>query len=215
MLEEFISFIVVGACFLYLLFRFYRNSVLYLKIFVAAIGCLFLGELYKFVYMISFERLPNMFNLEYLGMFGCFLFFTTANFGVMNHIIDDGDKQNRNKRLISLLPPCIIGVLFLLSVYYESNVDIKFMNFMLMIPVAVASYYSSKQILFSDMGLLFLKLIKPCNIMVLVMALLNGFYLLLRAMGNDMNNMIVNYGLLCSCVVLSFLLERSRRLWKI
>ncbi len=215
MFEELISFIFVGLCFLFLLFRFHGNKVLYLKIFVAAIGCLFLGELYKFVYIISFGQLPEMFNLEYLGIFGSFLFFTTANYGVMDHILDDGDKKNRGKRLISLILPILIGILFLLSVYCEENKGLKIMNFMLMIPTILASYYSCKQVIFPSMELLFLKLIKPCNVLVLVMAILNGLHLLFRALENDMLNMVINYCLLCSCIVLTFLLERSRKLWKI
>lgn len=215
MAEELISFIFVGLCFIFLLFQFKGNKILYLKIFVAAIGCLFLGELYKFTYVISFGQLPNMFNLEYLGIFGCFLFFTTANYGVMDHILDDGNKKNRSKRIASSILPIVIGALFLLSVYYESNLSLKVMNFMLMIPVVLASYYSCKQLVFPDMGLLFLKLIKPCNILVLLMALLNAMNLLFRALENDTLNMVINYCLLFSCIILSLLIERSRRLWKI
>lgn len=216
MLEEIISFSIVGLCFVFLVINFRKCSTLYLNIYVAAIGCLFLGELYKLAYIFSFGSLPEVFNLKYLGVFGSFLFFASANFGVMDHIVDDGSAENRRLRIFSLVAPLIVIILFTLGIYFEKNMDLKFMYFMLMIPIAFSSYFSCKQILFSDMDLLFLKLVKPCNGMVLVLGVLNGVGILIQSMGSmGVNNIIMDYLKLFLCVVLTFFLVRSRKLWKI
>lgn len=215
MLEEIISFLTIGICFLFLIIHFRNCSTLYLNIYVAAIGCLFLGELYKLVYIFSFGSLPEVFNLKYLGVFGSFLFFASANFGVMDHIVDDGSSENKKLRIFSLIAPLIILILFIYGICFEENIDLKFMYFMLMIPIVYSSYFSCKQILFSDMDLLFLKLVKPCNGVVLVMGLLNAVDILMQSICLLEVNQMINYGKLILCIILTFFLVRSRKLWKI
>ncbi len=215
MLEEIISFLIVGFCFIFLFIYFRNCSTLYLNIYVAAIGCLFLGELYKIVYIFSFGSLPEVFNLKYLGVFGSFLFFASANFGVMDHIIDDGSSENKKLRILSFVAPLVILILFILGISFEENMDLKFMYFVLMIPIVYSSYFSFKQILFSDMGLLFLKLIKPCNGVVLIMGFLNSVDIFVQSIGLLEVNQIVNYGKLILCIILTFFLIRGRKLWKI
>lgn len=216
MLEELIPLFVFAACFIFLIVKFYKKSgTLYLDIIVAAIGCLFLERLYKVIYIFSFDSLPSGFYLGYLGMFGCFLFLTSSNFGVIDHIMDDGSKGLGKYRIISLIAPVIVCGITFLSVSYAQDIMTKIFCVLLAIPIALASYFSLKQILFPDQEFLFLKLIKPCNFVALIMAILACFDIYTRMTGNDSYNQIIEYLMCVACLALTYFVERGHQKWEI
>ncbi len=211
---EWISFLVTGSCFLYLLSKIYKKkAALYLKIYIVAIGCFALGKLYEYVTIYSFGALPSGFNLKYMCIFGSFLFLSSANFGVMNHIMDDGSKEFRKYRLIALIAPLTIILFMLKNISLAPTTTFKSIFILLTLPIAFSSYYSLKQVILPDMGFLFLRLIKPCNIISLVLSLLTCISIYMQILNYDLFILkIITMGL---CLLLTFFIARSLNQWKI
>ncbi len=216
--------LVTAACFIYLLVRFYkRKAPLYLQIFLAAIGCLFLGKLYNLITAFSLGKLPAAFCPGDLGTFGCFLFLASANFGVMDHITDDGTQDFRKYRYAALLGPLCVLFITLLNMHCAAGAAAAVMCLLYAIPIGFASYYSLKQFMFPDMSFLFLKLIKPCNLIAFIMGLLSCAEIYVRmstpfpagSLGIVILFVIVNLLICAACVLLTIFLERSHRLWQI
>ena len=236
--------LVTAACFIYLLVRFYKKKApLYLQIFAAAVGCLFLGKLYCLITAVSLGELPTGFFPGDLGTFGCFLFLASANFGVMDHITDDGTQIFRKYRYAALLGPLCVLSVTLLSAHRAAGAPAAVMCLLYAVPIGFSSYYSLKQLLFPDMDFLFLKLIKPCNLLAFIIGLLSCAEIFVRmntaagctnrsaqaAGGPGAFNTAASAGvpgimiayvivslLTCAaCICLTIFLERSRRLWQI
>lgn len=214
MTEDWITFFGISSCFLYLLFKIYKKRVaLYLKIFIAAIGCYALGKLYSIVTIYSFGSLPEGFNLKYVCTFGSFLFLASANYGVMNHIMDDGSKDLRKYRLLALLGPiCVVG-LMLRNIHLATNDTLKIVYAILTIPIAFSSYYSFKQVLLPDMNFLFLKLVKPCNILISIISILACFGMNTQILENKPTLSCILTILFC--LLLTHFIARSLKQWKI
>lgn len=211
---EWISFLITGSCFLYLISKIYKKKVaLYLKIYIAAIGCFSLGKLYEYVTIYSFGALPSGFNLKYVCIFGSYLFLTSANFGVMNHIMDDGSKELRKYRLISSIAPLCIIIFMVINIHLVANKTLKIVYGLLALPIALSSYYSLKQLILPDMGFMFLKLVKPCNIISLVLSLLTCISIYMQIQGLD--SYILEYTTIALCLLLTFFITRSLNQWKI
>lgn len=212
---EWMSFLITGSCFLYLISKIYKKKVaLYLKIYIAAIGCFALGKLYEYVTIYSFGALPSGFNLKYVCIFGSYLFLSSANFGVMNHIMDDGSKELRKYRLFSLIAPICIILLMSINIHFVSNKTLKVVYGLLVLPIAFSSYYSLKQLVLPDMDFKFLKLIKPCNIISLVLSLLTCISIYMQQI-QGIASFILEIIPITLCLLLTFFITRSLNQWKI
>lgn len=162
---QFISFL---SAFIFGFVMFFNKKVaLYFKIITCSLGCYALGKLYIIIYILCFNEMYAGFNVGYLGLFGCFFFMLSANYGQINGILDNKEKNLRNKRLISLIIPIILTTLLTLMIISCDMLYQRVILFLL-IPAIIASYFSMKVIIFPDMGFEFIHHIRLCNVFILI-----------------------------------------------
>lgn len=168
---ELILTIVLGLCTVYGIFKCFRRRVaLYLQMEICALGCLFLGKLFSILSILCMGTAPEGFHVGYLGIFGCFMFLFSANYGQMDGLIDDKQKKYQVLRLISMVAPIILIVgLLVLAHSQMSKIELS-LEIVMMIPAVLSSYYSFKFLIFPDFGFGFVKAIRPCNFFSLAIA---------------------------------------------
>ena len=107
--------ICTAVSFTYGAIRFFRKGkALYLQMIVGGLGCMMLSRAFQFIVLATTGSMPEGFHIGMLGLVGGFMFFLSANYGQMDKLLDDGAREYRKYRLLSLIAPGVLAVLYLL-----------------------------------------------------------------------------------------------------
>lgn len=213
--QELLPFFGAGFAFIWGLTKFYKHKVaLYGNLILSGIGCFALGKLFGAVSFLTAGGLPEHFHVGYLGTFGCFLFIFSANFGQMDSLIDDGDKSMSRYRILSLGAPLLIIAIIIPAMLSAITLEMKIITIIMIIPVALASYYNVKHGIFPDMGFGFVKAIRPYNMCAFVMAVVSAISQVSEVMKINMVTFISDIMVAALCIAMIMSAERGTRLWK-
>ena len=209
-------FICTTIGFVYGISRFFKRvKAMYLQIIVCALGCMMLGRLFRVVMMVTEGGIPRGFHVGVLGTIGSFRFFFSANFGQMDHLLDDGAKDKRKYRLLALLAPAVIAAGYIPIVLSDSSLEYKIVCAVVVLFIMQASYFNLKHIIMPDVELGIVGSIRNYNILALVYALLSMAEMTLWISGNPAALWFI-YTLLCFVsLALVPVLERGVKKWTI
>lgn len=211
-----IPFLATAIAFGYGLWCFARKGpALYFQLLTFAVGCFMMGKLFCVLSLLSMGRLPYPFHMGYLGYLGCFAFLFSANYGQLDSIIDDGGNEIKKARMAGFLAPSILAVLLIILFLSDMEVINKGLLLIISLPALPGSYFNLKHLIAPDFDFVFLKVIRPCNVPILLIYLLsmtslffelNGFVLLA-----DIGSILVSL----SFITLIILAARGHNKWKI
>lgn len=132
-----------------------------------AFGCLGLSILFALCESLT-GKLIEGFSPEYLGYIGFFLFIISASYGNLDRIIDDNSRAIRPSRIISLIAPLIIIILFFIfCINVQLSLFYKIIYGILFILCAISCYYNLKHAIIPNVDFGFVKAIKPYNILAI------------------------------------------------
>lgn len=212
--QEVLPFLGAGFAFLWGATKLYkRKAAFYVNLILAGIGCFALGKLFGAVSFLTAGGLPEHFHVGYLGTIGCYLFIFSANYGQMDSLIDDGNKSMGRYRVMSLGGPLLIIAIVLPALFSAATLEMKIITTIMIIPVALASYYNVKHAIFPDMGIGFVKAIRPYNICAFVTAIMCAIAQMSEVMKLNTLELaadIITAGL---CIVMIMSAERGTKLW--
>ena len=155
--------------FLYGLFAFLMKKCgLYLKISAGALVCMMLARLLESVMHVSFFLVKYYFQIDILGFIGVFLFFLTANYGVMDSIADDKNRKNRIYRIIPLVAPLSFLGMYMVLLFSYIGIDLKISYGVLTAVIMLSSYYNLKFAIFPDVENGIISGLRIYNIMALL-----------------------------------------------
>ena len=147
-----------------------KKLPLYFQLSVAAVACLMLGYLFDICdYMVN-GVLEGGYVIGCLGSIGSFLFLLTASIGYIDGIIDDGSPAIKKCRVIALIAPALVLVLWGINMIANVSMDTKAVYTALWIPAAFSSYFNLKHAIIPDFDFGFIKAIKPYNIFLLLLS---------------------------------------------
>lgn len=191
-----------------------NKTALYFKLIVAAVGCFALGRLFVIVFLLVNRGFSDTFHLGYLGGIGCFAFLLSANFGQIDSIIDEGGKENRKYRLLALVAPIIVAAAYVVTILADTKTGMKAAVCLTAIPCVFCAYFDLKHIIFPDMGIGFVKAIRPCNISALGLVALQTAAIAVYAF--DFKTAASVLSLLCavSCFMIVFLAGKGAEKWR-
>lgn len=156
-----IGFTVGGICLLK------KGKPLYLQLFVIATGCRMLERLIVVVSMLCGVSDGDISVATFVGTFAYALFAFSANYGVMDKVVDDkSNKANKKYRRLALLFPLfLIGPAAFIIVQYIKNYSVYSGILMLVatLPVYGAAYYNFKFAILPEDEMGILKIIRPLN----------------------------------------------------
>ena len=209
----------VGAFsgFLYGAIRFFRpRASVYAQMITLAAGCMSLGRLYQVIRIVTIGESFDEFHLGLLGVIGCLLFLFSANFGLMDRIVDDGSKEYTKYRLLPAAAPALVTAFFLLFFLLSDQPrTVIIASFFVSVFVAEASYYNLKHLIFPDVEDGFFRCMRPYNLLALVFEFLSLSELFCLSRGLSLLVFItgVLMGILLPAIVLA--VDRGIKKWSI
>ena len=209
-------FICMAVSFTYGVVRFFKKGkALYLQMIVGGLGCMMLGRLFQFVMILTRGMLPDGFHIGTLGIVGGFLFFLSANYGQMDRLLDDGAAENRKYRLLGILAPLLMAVIycpiFLLNVETESIVVYGLMTAIIMF----ASYFNLKHFIFPDVEFGIIRSIRGYNLIALLLAALSVGEMILLSWGKILPILILCVAICAVSIAIVPILEKGVKKWTI
>ena len=151
---------------------FNKKAPLYVLMIVFGIGCAMLGRMFETLMLLTRHEIQSGFHVGLLGILGSFMFFMAANYGTMNMLVDDGSKELRKYRLISLAAPAVILAIYL---FYLSRVGFgadAIVSGVLTLVIMQASYFHLKHLIIPDVEDGIIRHIRHYNLVALIYALL-------------------------------------------
>ena len=209
--------ICAGFGFVYgLIHLIWPRKAQYTHMIVYGMGCVMIGRLFQTVSIFAFGELTSGFNLGMLGIIGCFQFFFTANYGVMDSLVDDGSKKYRKVRLTALAAPAVILALFGVYVYFAGIGIVTAVRFAGVLIIAATAYLHLKHILIEDVEFGLIRAIRRYNILGLAYAILTMLEMIVAVAPISPFFMIIVYQLICLVYLLIIPeLEKGVKKWTI
>ena len=153
--------------FIYGITKFFkRGKPLFLQSITMAMGSHALGSIYHLCQTLATETVLEGFTPAYLGRIGFFLFFLVASYAQMDRIVDDGTKQMRPARYVSLIAPLAAILLYLPNGLMDDlPVATKIATLLVWLPAVFSLYFNLKHAIIPDLDFGFVKAIKPYNVL--------------------------------------------------
>lgn len=193
---------------------FKKGKPLFLQSITMAMGSHALGSIYHLCQTLTAETILQGFTPAYLGRIGFFLFFIVASYGQMDRIVDDGSKQIRPSRFISLIAPLGVILLYLPNGFMEERPTATKVTYLLVwLPAIFSVYYNLKHAIIPNLDFGFIKAIKPYNILAVCLAFAE--LLCLTAWSYLYNTQLVVTSVIFAilCVALMFAAKKGAEKW--
>lgn len=154
---------------------FKKKKALYLKLITCSIFCMMYSRLFQVVSILTKGSLNKGFHIGILGIIGTFMFLFSANYGQMNGLVDDKSKKFVKTRIISLISPLLIFLMYLFFIINIDNIELKITYGIVTLFIMQCSYYCFKHIIIYDVYLGIIRSIRKYNILALILAFLSMF----------------------------------------
>ena len=209
-------FICMAVSFTYGVVRvFKKGKALYLQMIVGGLGCMMLGRAFQFVTLLTRGMLPEGFHIGTLGIVGGFLFFLSANYGQMDRLLDDGSVENRKYRLLGLLAPLAIAVIYCFVFLFRIETESIIVNAIMTAIVMFASYFNLKHFIFPDVEFGIIRSIRGYNLIALLLAVLSVGEIVLLLWGNMIPILILHVAICVVSLAIVPILEKGVKKWTI
>ena len=209
-------FICNAVSFTYGAIRFFRKGkALYLKMIVGGLGCMMLSRAFQFIALLTNGSLPSGFHVGTLGVVGGFLFFLSANYGQMDKLLDDGARENRKYRLISLIAPCVLAGIYASLFFIPAAAEWRLIYGVMVAIMMFASYFNLKHFIFPDVEVGIIRSIRGYNLIALLLALLSTGEIVLLALNLKTLLLILYIAICIVSLAIIPILERGVRKWAI
>ena len=184
-----------------------KKTPLYAKMIAGAVGCMMFGYLLAVIRRIAgFEE--RAFRLDYLTYIGVFLFLLTANAGLMDGLVDDGNKRVKKYRVIALAAPVAVLLLSAPVILSEIPAVSKICCGAVALFAAAASYFNLKHAVIPDVEFGVIHCVRAYNWIALLYAVLLTATLAARALGWEIAVLILS---ILTCVDMILILPMMKR----
>ena len=159
--------------FIYGVVKFFRpKKAVYAQMITFSAGCMAFGRLYQAIRLLTGGEIVNEFHLGVLGVVGSLMFLFSANFGLMDAIVDDGSPELRKYRTIPAAVSILAAAVYLVFFFFSDQpVIVKVIAFVGSFLIVMASYYNLKHFIIPDeFGII--RCLRTYNLLALVFELL-------------------------------------------
>ena len=191
-----------------------KKTPLYAKMITGAVGCMMLGSLLAVVRRLAgFEE--QVFQLDYLAFIGVFLFFFTANVGIMDGLADDRSGRFTKYRLTALAAPILVALLYIPVLFSALPAVSKAIYGVVSLFAAASAYFNFKHAIFPDVDFGVIRSVRAYNWLAFGYAVLYSGTVAARIYGLGWVSFVLSV-LICADVVLILpLLKRGIERWRI
>ncbi|MCQ2400019.1 MAG: hypothetical protein MJ072_05895, partial [Clostridia bacterium] len=165
--------LILVVAFIYGAIKLFRKGKpLYFQLFVVATGCRVMERLIVVTTIICGFTESDVSVAMLLGMFSYGLFAFSANYGVLDAIVDDrSDVRNKKARILAFIAPVIVGIMAVIIVMlYVKNYSLYtgVLIAIAVIPCLFGSYYNLKHLILPTDELGLLKATRSVNLIALI-----------------------------------------------
>ena len=186
------------------------------KFVATGLGCMALGCLHDTVYLLVTGHHADDICIGHLGVIGCFMFLISASYGQLDGIFDDRSKGNRKYRLLALLAPLLMSLIFIPALHTDRlSPAMKVVHFIGWIPMIAASYFNFKHAILPDGGFAFVKAARPYNITAVLFGFAEIVYLTMYILEKPQMAVICAVFLAVSACFMMFFAKRGAEQWTI
>lgn len=192
------------------------KRALFPKLVAAGLGCMALGCLHDTVYLFVTGSYAKDIYIGYLGVIGCFLFLISASYGQLDGIFDDRSKENMKYRLLALLAPVVMILIYIPSLRTDSlSQAMKIVNFIGWLPMIIASYFNFKHAILPDGGFVFVNAVRPYNVAAVIFGYAEVVYLTMYLLEKPQMVVICAVILAVSACGMMYFAKRGAEKWTI
>lgn len=198
-----------------MLHLFKRRVPMYFMLHICGVWCFAIRLIYIFLIQACGGVYDEAGSLGFLGIGGMFAFFTTANYGTFNSLIDDKSQKIHLIRTIALLNALFVAGLIAFEMVYAH--DLTLFNIITLLislfPVPFCVYFCTKFLLMKSRGDNLLIGVKPLNLATLLICFGILFYNYFNITDNALG-MDITFGVYSVCMVAEvFLADWGRKRW--
>jgi len=127
-----------------------NKAPMYYKLPIGAVGCFALHQVSVAVTELCGGSYIGDPGISVIGVFGCFCFILSANYGQLDGIVDDKSSGSSKARTAALLAPAVDAVLIVLaylSIGNHASPLTKAVFIIVLLPILPASYFCLKHLL--------------------------------------------------------------------
>lgn len=214
MLLKFLLLASSGFCLVYGLTKYLGKHVATFCTFVvSASGCYMLGHFYELLsdLIVGFD--PTLFNVGMLARIGGLAFIYSASFAQMDGLVDDGTNGVKKYRLLALIAPAILIVLYVVVLLSQLTVFVKFIYGIIFAFACLASYYNLKHLIIPDISYGIISSIRTYSLFSILSTFFYGLMVVSSITGHTVLQAIFTILLAISypCVVIA--MEKGRKKW--
>lgn len=214
---EIISVTVSIIAFLFGAFTLLKKDThLYFKLNVCAVGCYALEEVWVLVNTFFGEN-GNMISIRLIALFGCLCFFYSASARCLDEIVDTDKKANKTARLAGIIMPVVLlGIYADFAVLSESvTTFIKVLIFIAMLPAIISSYFNLKHLMMKKSTSKYLAAAKPVCVVTLVFFIIMFTYMVPQVTRSGLIKLeILDAVSACIFALIIILCVRGAKKWK-
>ena len=215
------QYIMFGAIMLASIFgmlqMFKKKVPMYFMLHICGVWCFAIRLIYIFLIQVCGEVYNEVGSLSFLGIGGMFAFFTSANYGTFNSLIDDRGKKVHLIRTVALLNALfVIGLITFEIIYADALTLFNIITLLIsLFPVPFCVYFCTKFLLMKSDGDYFLIGVKPLNFSTLLICFGLLFYNFFNITNNELG-MNIAFGVYSICIAAEvFLADWGRKRWLI
>ena len=192
---------------------FRKKSPLYARMITGAVGCMRFASLLTVVRRLTgFEE--HVFQLDHLAYIGVFLFLLTANAGMMDGLVDDRSGSLRRYRLLALLAPLAVVLLYLPILLGRLPAPAKGIHGVVALFAAAASYFNCKHAIIPDVDYGVVRCVRGYNLLALAYAVLHTASTSARAFGAGTAVLLLSVLIGADVLLILPLLKRGIEKWR-
>ena len=217
---EFYQYIMFGAIMaasVVGMFQLFKKRVpMYFMLYICGVWCFAIRLIYVGLIDLCGEVYNEASSLGFLGIGGMFAFFTTANYGTFNSLIDDKSQKIHLIRAVSLLNALFVCGLIAFEMIYADGLTIFniITLFISLFPVPFCVYFCTKFLLMKSNGDHLLIGVKPLNLATLLICFGILFYNYFNIVDNKLG-MNIAFIVYTICIVAEvFLADWGRKKWQ-
>ena len=204
------------AGFIYGAAKFFRpKKAVYAQMITFSAGCMAFGRLYQAIRVLTGSEIVNEFHLGVLGVIGTLMFFFSANFGLMDSIVDDGSPDLRKYRVFPAGASAVAVAVYLIFFFFtDQPLIVKVIALIGSCLIAFASYYNLKHFIIPDeFGII--RWLRPYNLLALIFEFLCLAEMV--AQSHRMAGLVLVIGILMGVLMLMIVVavDRGIKKWSI
>ena len=147
-----------------------RKQPLFFKILLYGLISYFFGAVFTAAYALVYGAAPAGFHVGYFGHIGMYFFLLSSYYGAMDRLADGGERAYLRYRLLALAAPlCLLAYTGLSVGRMGAAAGLPLI--ILALPMVLTLYFALKHLIFPDVDMGIIRVMRPYNACVILFCL--------------------------------------------